>query len=216
MSLSSRSQLKLNSNPRSITQSSRPHGSQYQTSTFSQSRAQRSSIKMFMGKSDHPTGPTWNQQRHTLSAQHSYQGWSASVQKPIPRRHVRAQMGAQAVLEDGTEVKTPDNVLIDIDPVKNGGGEGDPSSSQQKSAEGIIVENSIDDESIKIPADIEGIDIDFKADKLKREEYTEMIDSDKKIDESLKLGAADDELVDTIVQTAKSGMGVAGSFIPMD
>lgn len=51
---------------------------------------------------------------------------------------------------------------------------------------------------------------------MKREEYTEMIDSDKKIDESLKLGAADDELVDTIVQTAKSGMGVAGSFIPMD
>ena len=43
-----------------------------------------------------------------------------------------------------------------------------------------------------------------------------MIESGSKIDESLKLGAADDELVDTIVSTAKTGMGVAGNFIPLD
>ena len=41
-------------------------------------------------------------------------------------------------------------------------------------------------------------------------------EANKEIDKSLKLGAADDELVDTIVNTAKSSMGVAGAFVPVD
>lgn len=40
------------------------------------------------------------------------------------------------------------------------------------------------------------------------------MDTDKKIDEKLNLGTGDDELVDNIVKTAKTSMGLAGSFVP--
>jgi len=40
------------------------------------------------------------------------------------------------------------------------------------------------------------------------------LDPTKELDPSLKIGTGDDELVDTIVKSAKAGMGVAGTFIP--
>ena len=40
------------------------------------------------------------------------------------------------------------------------------------------------------------------------------IDSNKVIDPSLKIGTGDDEMVEKIVQTAKTSMGVMGTFIP--
>ena len=54
--------------------------------------------------------------------------------------------------------------------------------------------------------------------KLKEETYDEMdkFDSTKKIDPSLKLGTGDDELVDTIVKTAKVSMGGIGALIDDD
>lgn len=54
--------------------------------------------------------------------------------------------------------------------------------------------------------------------KLKEEIYDEMdkFDSSKKIDPSLKLGTGDDELVDTIVKTAKVSMGGIGALIDDD
>lgn len=41
-----------------------------------------------------------------------------------------------------------------------------------------------------------------------------VLDPTKQIDASLKIGTGDDELVDQIVKTAKTGMGVVGTFIP--
>ena len=57
-----------------------------------------------------------------------------------------------------------------------------------------------------------------KAPKLKEETYDEMdkFDSTKTIDPSLKLGTGDDELVDTIVKTAKVSMGGIGALINDD
>jgi hypothetical protein len=54
--------------------------------------------------------------------------------------------------------------------------------------------------------------------KLKEETYDEMdkFDSTKTIDPSLKLGTGDDELVDTIVKTAKVSMGGIGALIDDD
>jgi hypothetical protein len=52
--------------------------------------------------------------------------------------------------------------------------------------------------------------------KLKKDDYEAMrvMDSTKELDPSLKIGTGDDELVEKIVKTAKTGMGVVGTFIP--
>ena len=54
----------------------------------------------------------------------------------------------------------------------------------------------------------------FDASKLKKEEYTvrEEVDADS-IDKKLKLNTGDDEIVETLVKTAKTGMGFAGAFV---
>lgn len=41
-----------------------------------------------------------------------------------------------------------------------------------------------------------------------------VLDTTKELDPSLKIGTGDDELVEKIVKTAKTGMGVVGAFIP--
>jgi hypothetical protein len=41
-----------------------------------------------------------------------------------------------------------------------------------------------------------------------------VIDTSKELDPSLMIGTGDDELVEKIVKTAKTGMGVVGAFIP--
>lgn len=54
----------------------------------------------------------------------------------------------------------------------------------------------------------------FDATKLKKEEYTIMKETDRNdIDQKLKLNTGDDEIVETIVKTAKTGMGFAGQFV---
>ena len=54
----------------------------------------------------------------------------------------------------------------------------------------------------------------FDASKLKKEEYTvrEEVDANS-IDKKLKLNTGDDEIVETLVKTAKTGMGFAGAFV---
>lgn len=56
----------------------------------------------------------------------------------------------------------------------------------------------------------------YDTEKLKQENYESMteMDSNKQLDPSLKIGTGDDELVDQIVKSAKTGMGVVGTFIP--
>lgn len=51
---------------------------------------------------------------------------------------------------------------------------------------------------------------------LKKEDISEMrmLDPSKKIDDTLKLGTGDDELVDNLVKSAKMGLGGFGNFIP--
>ena len=51
------------------------------------------------------------------------------------------------------------------------------------------------------------------ASKLKKENFTKTIDPTKEIDKKLKLGTGDDEIVETIVKTAKTGMGLAGVLV---
>ena len=74
----------------------------------------------------------------------------------------------------------------------------------------------IGDNNVSIDENGDEIANQYDADKLRQEQYTETLDPQKKIDERLKLGTSDDELVDQFVSTAKSGMGIAGNFIPDD
>jgi hypothetical protein len=58
------------------------------------------------------------------------------------------------------------------------------------------------------------VEEEFDAKKLKKEEYKIMEEKDMKdINTDLKLNTGDDEIVETIVKTAKTGMGIAGQFI---
>ena len=49
---------------------------------------------------------------------------------------------------------------------------------------------------------------------LKQEEYTKTLDTTIEIDKKLNLGTGDDELIENVVKTAKSGMGLVGAFVP--
>lgn len=57
---------------------------------------------------------------------------------------------------------------------------------------------------------------DTIAAKLKNDDYEAMrkLDENKVIDPSLKIGTGDDEMVEKIVKTAKTSMGVMGNVIP--
>jgi len=58
--------------------------------------------------------------------------------------------------------------------------------------------------------------VESAAKNLKKEDLSEMkmLDPTKKIDDKLKLGTGDDELVDSLVNSAKMGLGAVGTFIP--
>lgn len=78
--------------------------------------------------------------------------------------------------------------------------------------EGVI----ITDDSIEAPIEMSGTIEDTIAAKLRKDDYDSMreIDANKVIDPSLKIGTGDDEMVEKIVKTAKTSMGVMGTFIP--
>ena len=77
-------------------------------------------------------------------------------------------------------------------------------------------EISVDE--LKAIEEMELIKIEPPKPKLKEETYDEMdkFDKTKVVDPSLKLGTGDDELVDTIVKTAKVSMGGIGALIDDD
>ena len=64
------------------------------------------------------------------------------------------------------------------------------------------------------PTEINGTIEDSIAAKLKKESYQRQLDENKVIDPSLKIGTGDDEMVEKIVKTAKTSMGVMGTVIP--
>lgn len=51
---------------------------------------------------------------------------------------------------------------------------------------------------------------------MKEETYSQTLDPSRKVDPSLKLGTGDDELVETIVKTAKVSIGGIGALINDD
>ena len=64
------------------------------------------------------------------------------------------------------------------------------------------------------PTEINGTIEDSIAAKLKKESYERQLDENKVIDPTLKIGTGDDEMVEKIVKTAKTSMGVMGTVIP--
>jgi hypothetical protein len=59
-----------------------------------------------------------------------------------------------------------------------------------------------------------GEQVQFNTQALKQENYTQtMDDSNFEVDAKLGLGTGDDELVENIVKSAKTSMGLGGMFI---
>lgn len=154
-----------------------PTGSSFRAPALPRSTS--GSLMMKMDRASPAQPPSWRRQEQLLQAQGNYQGWMAAGRRP-QRRFNRAsvQMAASTVLEGGTEIEAPENVVI-------------------------VTETEEPEYQVK-----------YNTDQLRQEEYTRTIDPARKIDENLKLGTGDDELVETIVKTAKTGMGLAGAFVP--
>lgn len=79
-----------------------------------------------------------------------------------------------------------------------------------------ILEGVVTEDPLEAPLEMNGTIEDTIAAKLKKDDYASMkeLDVNKVIDPTLKIGTGDDEMVEKIVKTAKTSMGVMGTFIP--